>query len=245
MQKRVSATAKLLGMKISNLSAAEINDWIKIILSNPPEQRFVVSLNPEIILKGHCDEGYKKILSSADLALCDGFGVKCAAWLKGEKIKTRYTGVDLVERSLKLAKENNISALVVVSKNSLSSPEEIEKGIRDKYDFGARAKYWDDERFFECEDAKKAEIVFVNFGAPHQEKFIFENKRNFPKAKFLAGVGGTFDFLTGKIRRAPQWMRKAGLEWFWRMLQEPKRLKRIINAVVVFPWVVLINKKNK
>jgi N-acetylglucosaminyldiphosphoundecaprenol N-acetyl-beta-D-mannosaminyltransferase len=96
-----------------------------------------------------------------------------------------------------------------------------------------------------CENGimQAAEIVFVNFGAPDQEKFIFENKSQFPNAKVLVGVGGAFDFLTGKIRRAPNWLRGLGLEWLWRLVQEPKRIKRIWNAVVVFPTVSLFQRK--
>jgi N-acetylglucosaminyldiphosphoundecaprenol N-acetyl-beta-D-mannosaminyltransferase len=75
-------------------------------------------------------------------------------------------------------------------------------------------------------------------------QFLKELKNVFPKAKILAGVGGTFDFLTGKIKRAPQWMRKAGREWLWRLAKEPKRIRRIISAIAVFPWIVLTNKKN-
>lgn len=230
---------------MDNLSRIEINNWIKNTLENIPEQKFVATLNPEIILKGHRDRDYKKILNSADLNLCDGFGLKFAAWVRGEKIKARYTGVDLVDYILELAKEKNLSALIVVSKKSLSSPEEIERGIERKYSFKARAKYWDDEKFLESEEAKKAEIVFGNFGAPHQEKFIFENRKDFPKAKILAGVGGTFDFLTEKMKRAPKWMQRAGLEWFWRLVKEPKRLSRIVNAVIIFPWIIFKNKAIK
>ena len=166
------------------------------------------------------------------------------SWLKGKKIKARYTGVDLVDYLLKLAKEKNLNVLVVVSKNSLSSPEEIKQGIEKKYNFTAQAEYFGEIIFLKDEEIKTAEIVFVNFGAPEQEKFIFENRKKFPKAKILAGVGGTFDFLTGKMKRAPRWMRKIGLEWLWRLFQEPKRIKRIGNAVIVFPWIFIFNSRN-
>lgn len=235
---------KILGIRVDNFSRAEINDWIKGVCDNLPQQRFITTLNPEIALRAHRDKKYQNMLNSADLNLCDGFGIKFVFRIKGRKIKSRYTGVDLVDYILKLAKEKNLSTLIVVSKKSLSNPEEIERGIERGYNFKTRARYWNDENFFESEEVGKAEIVFVNFGAPHQESFIFENRRKFPKAKILAGVGGTFDFLTGRMNRAPKWMRKAGLEWLWRMFQEPKRIKRIINAVVIFPWIALTNKKN-
>lgn len=232
---------RILGIRVDNFSKVEINDWIRNILGNPPEQKFIVTLNPEIILKGHRDKNFADVLNSADFNLCDGFGIKFAAWLKGKKVKTRYTGVGLVDYALKFAKEKNFDVLIVVSKNSLSSPEEIKRVIKDKYGVEARAKYWDSDNFFENNEVKSAQIVFVNFGAPRQENFISENRNKFLNAKILVGVGGTFDFLTGKMKRAPRWMQNAGLEWLWRLIQEPKRIKRIWSAVFVFPYLALFS----
>ncbi|MCD6194926.1 WecB/TagA/CpsF family glycosyltransferase [bacterium] len=83
------------------------------------------------------------------------------------------------------------------------------------------------------------QLLFVAFGSPKQEKWIAYNLKNLPKPLVAIGVGGTFDFVAGKIRRAPKIMRSLGLEWFWRLILEPKkRLKRIWIAVFVFPWLV-------
>lgn len=234
---------KILGVKIINFSREEINGWLRNILNNPPRQKFIVTLNPEIILKGYYDKNFRNILNGADLTLCDGFGVKLVARLKGKKIKSRYTGVDLMDFLLKLAKKNSKKVLIVVCRNSLSSPKEIEQGIEDKYKLKAEVDYFDEENFFDTDGVKKAEIVFVNFGAPYQEKFIFENRAKFPEARILVGTGGSFDFLTKKIKRAPSWMRKFGLEWLWRLIQEPKRLRRIGKAVVVFPALSLFERE--
>ena len=235
--------SKILGIRIDNVSRSEIKGWIEEALAGLPRQKFIATLNPEIILKGYYDKDYASILNSTDLSLCDGFGVKFATWLKGRKIKARYTGVDLVDYSLRKAKEENLNVLIIASKDSLSDLKEIKQGIERKYGIISQAKYRDNEIFFESGAAKEAEIVFVNFGAPHQEKFIFENRAKFPKAKILAGVGGTFDFLTGKMKRAPKWMQKAGLEWIFRLIQEPKRVKRIWNAVFVFPILAILRSK--
>jgi len=88
------------------------------------------------------------------------------------------------------------------------------------------------------------DIVFCNFGAPEQEKFLYSLKSlKSDKIRLAMGVGGSFDFITGKIKRAPVFMRKLGLEWLWRLIQQPKRIKRIWNAVIIFPIKVLINGK--
>ena len=85
------------------------------------------------------------------------------------------------------------------------------------------------------------ELIFCNFGAPFQEKFLNSQKND--RIKLAVGVGGSFDYLTGKLKRAPKWMQFFGVEWFWRLMLQPKRIKRIFNAVVIFPIKVLFKLK--
>jgi len=239
----MDAVTKILGVRIDNLSASEIEKRVSDIFGLAPDQKFIATLNPEILLKAHRDEDYRKILNSADLNICDGFGIKLISFLKGKKIKARFTGADLVDFLLKLAEKKGRKTLVIAAKNSLSAPAEIEKAIGRKYpNLSAKSEYFaPGQDFFSNGIIKQAEIVFVNFGASAQERFIFENRKKFPNAKILIGVGGAFDFLTGKISRAPQTMRLLGLEWLWRLAQEPKRFRRICNAVVVFPIKAIKN----
>ncbi|MFH0929944.1 MAG: WecB/TagA/CpsF family glycosyltransferase [Candidatus Moraniibacteriota bacterium] len=236
---------KILGVRVGNFSVREIEENILEILENFPQQKFAVTLNPEILLKAHRDESYLNILNSADLNICDGFGLRLAGFLKGKRMKARFTGVDAVDFLLENAKKNDLRVLVIAAENSLSAPEEIKRAIWKKYPgLSAKSEYFSSSQdFFKNGIIEEAEIIFVNFGAPEQEKFIFENREKFPNAKILIGVGGAFDFLTGKIKRAPSFLRGLGLEWLWRVIQEPKRIKRIWNAVVVFSVLSLTRKK--
>ena len=231
----------ILGVRIDNFSVHETKEKISNFIENSPEQKFIATLNPEILLKAHRDEKYRKILNSADLNICDGFGLRLAGFLKGKWLKARFTGVEMADFLLLNAKICNLRVLVIAFENSLSTPKEIERTINKKYPgLSVKSEYYlSSQSWFEDAIIKEAEIVFVNFGAPQQEKFIFENREKFPNAKILVGVGGTFDFLTGNITRAPGFLRVIGLEWLWRMIQEPKRFKRIWNAVVVFPIAVI------
>ncbi|MFZ1720550.1 MAG: WecB/TagA/CpsF family glycosyltransferase, partial [Candidatus Moraniibacteriota bacterium] len=79
------------------------------------------------------------------------------------------------------------------------------------------------------------QLLFSNFRAPHQEFFIAKFKDKVSELRIGIGVGGAFDFLTGKRKRAPKWLRAIGLEWLWRVIQQPSRIRRIWNAVIVFP----------
>ena len=236
----------ILGVRIDNFSVREIKEKISYFLEDSSRQKFAATLNPEILLKAHRDEKYKDILNSADLNVCDGFGLKLVSFLRGRKIRARFAGADLVDFLLELAEDKRHRILVVSAQNSLSAPAEIEQAIRRKYpNLSAKSEYFSPgQDFFKNGIINQAEIVFVNFGAPEQEKFIFENRTKFPNAKILVGIGGTFDFLTGKIRRAPCFLRAIGLEWLWRLMQEPKRFRRIWNAVVLFPVISLLEKKS-
>ncbi len=81
---------------------------------------------------------------------------------------------------------------------------------------------------------KAPDILFVAFGHGKQEKWIAENLRDLPSVKIAIGVGGAFDFISGKVKRAPKWMRKIGLEWLWRLILQPCRVGRILKATFVF-----------
>ncbi len=234
---------KILGIKVDNLNKEQVEERIENSVESDSRKKMIVTLNPEIILKGYRDREYGDILNSADLKICDGFGIKSVSWMKGKKVKARYTGVELTEYLLKQAREKNKKVFVAVAKNSLSNPGEIERGIKEKHNLDAKAEYFKEETFFDSEAVSNAEIVFVNFGAPDQERFIFQNREKFPKARILVGVGGTFDFLTGKMKRAPRWMRKLGMEWLFRLFREPKRIRRITNAVLVFPFLALFRSE--
>ncbi|MCK5413249.1 MAG: WecB/TagA/CpsF family glycosyltransferase [Candidatus Pacebacteria bacterium] len=82
-------------------------------------------------------------------------------------------------------------------------------------------------------------ILLVAFGAPKQEVWIHDNLENIPSVKLAIGIGGSFDFISGKIKRAPIVFQKTGLEWLWRLTLEPKRIKRIYNAIIKFPFFIL------
>jgi len=238
---------KIFGVRIDGYSAREIKEKISYFLEDSPRQKFAATLNPEILLKAHRDEKYRNILNSADLNICDGFGLKLVSFLRGRKIRARFAGADLVDFLLELAKRKSQRVLIIAAKKSLSAPTEIEQAIRREYpNLSAKSQYFSPgQDFFKNGIINQAEIVFVNFGAPEQEKFIFENRTKFPNAKILVGIGGTFDFLTGKIRRAPHFMRLLGLEWLWRLVQEPKRFRRMWNAVVVFTVISLLEKNHE
>jgi N-acetylglucosaminyldiphosphoundecaprenol N-acetyl-beta-D-mannosaminyltransferase len=94
-------------------------------------------------------------------------------------------------------------------------------------------------------NALGAKLLLVAYGAPAQDLWIAKHLSRMPSVRVAIGVGGTFDFLAGNIRRAPQWMRSLGIEWLWRVIVQPWRIGRILIAVMVFPFMVFTSKKRE
>ncbi len=240
----------ILGINISSLKKSEVLEKIKFFLSGEGQYQ-IVTPNPEIILTALKDEELFYILNNADLAIPDGIGLKFAAWLTGKNIE-RITGADLVKDILKIAQRENKKVAILNWDKGLSSADDIKKTLEKNYQ---------DLKFI-VENVARTEtnsveihsdsslknfnpdILFCALGAPWQEKLIFHNLKKWPTTKIAMGVGGSFDFLTGKTRRAPSVMRLIGLEWLWRLFKQRtqpplsrfSRIKRIAyNALILFP----------
>lgn len=230
----------LLGVKIDNLTKKEILQKVEFFLS---ENKFhqIATVNPEFILEAQKNAEFKNILNSCDLNIADGIGVKMAFWRFGKHLKCRLTGADLMEKIIRLAYKNKLNIFLAASKEGLSSWQETRKAILELYpdlnidgdDISIKDKNYQIL-------SSSCQILFCNFGAPHQENFI--KRQNNDRIKLAMGVGGSFDFLTKKVRRAPYFWRLLGLEWLWRLILQPRRLKRIWRAVIVFPIKVIFNK---
>ncbi|OGF25900.1 hypothetical protein A2331_06350 [Candidatus Falkowbacteria bacterium RIFOXYB2_FULL_34_18] len=237
----------ILGINISIVNKEDVFGKVNEFLDSN-KQHYIVTPNPEIILTSLKDEEYFYVLNKADLAIPDGIGLKFAAWNFLVNI-TRTTGADLTGWIIKLAEERKLKVGIVNFQGGLSNGDNIKNILRKKYP-NLQLEIDDIDRDKRAEDCKniiklKPQILFVTLGAPYQEKFIFHNLSKFYSVRLAIGIGGSFDFLTGRIKRAPQIMRFFGVEWLWRIFQEPRgkkiwRLKRIFNAVIIFPIKFII-----
>jgi N-acetylglucosaminyldiphosphoundecaprenol N-acetyl-beta-D-mannosaminyltransferase len=232
---------ELLGVNIATLKPSEIQSLLADFLQHTGLKQ-IVTVNPEFLVTAHEDNDFKAILNAADLALPDGVGIIYVGKLLRKQISltNRMTGVEVTHSLLKLAEAQQKSVEIVLPDNSLSSDEKILDSVKKLYPQSI-------VRVIKVSDIKeqspRADIIFVALGAPQQEKWIWEHREKLLGTKIAVGVGGTFDFISGKISRAPHWMRSIGLEWLWRLYKEPKRrFRRIIRAVIVFPWLVLTGK---
>jgi N-acetylglucosaminyldiphosphoundecaprenol N-acetyl-beta-D-mannosaminyltransferase len=234
---------EILGVRIDNFSEKELLEKVESFLREDSFHQ-IVTINPEFILEAQKDHGFREVLNGSDLCLADGAGIWFAFLRHGKILRSRMAGADLMEEILGLASTNGQGIFLAASDKSLSTWEETRDAILKKYP-GLKIE---GERFgpqianhgLPLADCS---IVLCNFGAPHQEKFIRSLKRQEnSRIRLAIGVGGGFDFLTGKVARAPKIFRTIGLEWLWRFLQEPRyRARRIFRAVVVFPIRIIFD----
>ncbi|MFA6098391.1 MAG: WecB/TagA/CpsF family glycosyltransferase [Patescibacteria group bacterium] len=243
---------RILGVKIDNFSLAEVLQKVKSFLISK-NQHYIVTTNPEFIMASRHDDEFRNILNKADLSVADGIGIKFAAKHLGNKLKERISGVDLIWEICRIAEQEKKSVFLLGSKRGV--PETAAVKIIQKFpdlklagvECGYRRwhRHMKDDKLVEIINRRKPDVLFVAFGQVKQEKWIYHNLPKMPSIKLAMGVGGSFDYISGKTRRAPKWMRNMGLEWFFRLIYQPWRLPRIITAVLKFSLAVRKSKKHE
>ena len=228
------------GVPVEALSRRDIFFRVRTSLRKHSFLR-IATVGPEFLLWAREDERFKQNLLRADLRVADGFGITFAGWIYGKHIP-RFPGADLLHEILKEAEKRNLSIFLAIRKDGLSSFDEIRTALLKKY---PRLKVTGEEFVLPVNNQQltiNGSIVFCNFGAPDQEYFLESLRGRSESVRLVMGVGGAFDFLTGKLPRAPRVFRVIGLEWLWRLFLQPSRWKRIWRAVVVFPIAVIQEK---
>lgn len=245
--------AKILGIKIDGYNFREVMAKIRLFLRDKKTHQ-IVTLNPEFVLAAQKDIDFKKVLNNADLSIPDGFGLKIGAAILGQKIGERLTGVDLTWELAKLAAENGYSIFFLGAKEGVAkkAAQNIKLVHRSLKIAGTYAGDPNDKTTLDILKKTKFDILLVAFGAPKQDKFIYNLKYGFPQLTFpishlpkiAVGVGGTFDYIAGIVPRAPRWLRNLGLEWLYRLFTQPHRFGRIFRAVIIFPALVIYKRFN-
>lgn len=159
-------------------------------------------------------------------------------------LKERVTGIDLMENICKHAPENNLKIYLLGAKEGTA--EKVKEILKQKYSgieivgtFSGTPQVEAEKEIIAKVNDSKAKVLFVAYGAPKQELWIAGNLHKIPEVSLAIGVGGSFNFIAKIRKRAPKIMQKLGLEWLYRLLQEPSRAGRIKNAAIKFPIAVL------
>ena len=227
----------IFGVRIDNINmdgAIDIlKDWLK-----GDELNTIYTPNTEVVMRAKEDEGIREIINSGDLITPDGIGLIYGSRIGGRPLKERVTGFDLSVNLLKIADENGYSLFLLGGEDGVAKKagENISREYPNIRLVGYHHGYFEgthrgvdngpeEEEIIRTIGKAKPDIIFVGLGFPGQEIWIHSNRQRLP-CKIAIGNGGTLDVLAGKVNRAPEIWQRLGLEWLYRLIQEPFRIKR-------------------
>lgn len=240
-------------VKLDNLNITQAKERVGYFLTNIGQYK-IFTPNPEFVVLAQKNCTFREVLNSGDLNICDGVGLRLFSGC------SRIPGVDFMLEICKSAAEKNIGVYLLGSGDNQiikQTAENLQSQISElkvcgynkgsKIDYGLRTTDFtydkiENEKIIEDINNSNAGILFVAFGMNKQEQWISENLGQMPNIKIAMGVGGSFDYISGIVKRAPCFLRKIGLEWLYRLIKQPRRLKRIFNATVIFTYIVIKNK---
>jgi N-acetylglucosaminyldiphosphoundecaprenol N-acetyl-beta-D-mannosaminyltransferase len=208
-------------------------DFIQLLNQRIIERKntFVVTANPEIVMRANDDKEYMQVIQKANYITADGIGIVKAAELINQPLPGRVTGFDTMLKLLELANTNQYSVYMLGAKEEVleKAVGEVEKDYPNLKVVGSQSGFfdWEDNTIMDEIKRLNPELVFVALGVPRQEKWIAENIKKCEKGIFI-GVGGSFDVLAGAVQRAPVIWQKANLEWIYRLLKQPSRWQRVL-----------------
>lgn len=247
MNNRENARFKLSGLLIDNLSFDEILNIVKQSIDNNGDIT-LTGVNAGKLIQIIEDSELRKYVESNSTIHADGQAVIFASQILGQPLKERVAGIDLIAPIVTIAKEKGVKIFFLGAKQ-----EVVEMVVQKQIEIygneviaGFRNGYFDHNNSEEV--AKEivqsgAKILFIGMTSPLQEKFMYDNKDILKPVNFKMGVGGSFDVISGRLKRAPVWMQNSGLEWFFRLIQEPNRMwKRYLIGNSKFIALVLKEK---
>lgn len=211
------------------------------------KKHLIVTANPEILYRATFDKTAREHLDKASMRTADGIGVLLGARILGQTLPCRLTGVGLAEAIVKESSRRHWRIFLLGAKPGVA--EEAQEKLLLRYPeaslVGAYHGYFThlDEVLPLIEEAKP-EIIFVAMGSPRQEAVALNLLEAVPSLSVAMGVGGSFDVFSGRVRRAPVWIQRIGFEWCYRLITDPKRLRRA-GALPKFALAVVKERFSK
>ena len=230
--------------RVDRVTFADVLEWVKSFLMDG-RPHHVVTANPLMLLAAEKDSSLAEILGHADLVVPESSGVRWASEQVGTPLEEIVPGIDLLRACCRVARDAQRSIFLLGARPGVAEKAAVTlcaqvPGLRVA---GTHPGYFTagEETGVVAQIRETAPgFLFVGMSVPVQEKWIHRNLEALG-VPVVMGVGGSFDVLSGRLRRAPAWMRELGLEWLFRTLQEPWRLKRIIH-LPVFVWKILFSE---
>jgi N-acetylglucosaminyldiphosphoundecaprenol N-acetyl-beta-D-mannosaminyltransferase len=216
----------------------------------PARLHQVCTVNPEFVMEARRNRPFRDLLNRIDLATPDGAGIVAAARLLGKPVKGRATGVQLVEHLARISARDGCSLFLLGARPGVA--DEAARVLKQRYGdvriAGTFAGSPNDADWPEISsrlEQANPDVLLVAYGAPKQDLWIDRHSRELPSSvKVAMGVGGVYDYLSGRARLAPPLMRRLGLEWLYRLVTQPWRWRRILRVFAFggLVWVEVIRR---
>jgi N-acetylglucosaminyldiphosphoundecaprenol N-acetyl-beta-D-mannosaminyltransferase len=232
----------MLGVRVDDVTYDEALAVMEGLVGGQ-ETHLVVTVNPELLMAAQSDESYKEILNQASLSLPDGIGLLWGSQVIGQPLRQRVAGVDTVERLAALSARKGyrlffLGAAPGVAQEAANRLGARYPGLQVVGTYAGSPSADEEPEILNRIGRARPDFLLVAYGAPKQEEWIHRNRKALGVAVAM-GVGGSFDFISGRAVRAPGWMQRIGLEWLHRLYREPWRWRRMM-ALPRFAWAVLV-----
>lgn len=231
----------ICGVNFNNINNSELKNIIKEILNTSAKNYLIVTPNVDFIVRANDDDNFRDLINNADLSLCDSTIVKIAALILRIRLKEKITGTDLLHTVCHTVKEKNKCFVLGSTEENIKKSADKMKELFPNICIGGfhHGYFKEDKEVIHKINSASTEVLMIGMGSPKQEFWINDN-RKFLKVKIIICIGGLLDVLAGKVKRAPEWMQKIGLEWSWRLIHEPHRLwKRYFVDDMKFFYLLL------
>lgn len=240
----------ILGVPIDRVTRDEAGIITQELINKSNKTcKMVFAPNVEFIMKAQKDEEFFNILKKSSLSTPDSIGVMIGAKLQKKAFKERIPGQSYFRKIIELSNEHGYSIYLLGGEVGIAqkTKENLEKLFPNVNIVGVHDGYFDknvEKDIIKEINELQPNVLFVALGAPNQEKWIYYHKDEL-KVDVAAGQGGTYDYEAGKIKRAPIWIQKIGMEWFYRLCKEPKRIKRQIVLPIYLLKILFAKDKTK
>ena len=231
----------ILGVRVDDVTYNEaLGRCVALVQAGSP--RYVVTPNPEFVMLARRDGEFRRILNQADLAIPDGVGLLLAARLFGQPLREQVRGTDLCYGLVGEAPARRwrlflLGAAPGVAEAAAMALRRSAPGLTIAGTFAGDGRPAGDAATVDAvRRAGRCDLLFVAYGAGKQERWIARNAQDLDVGLAI-GVGGVLDFMSGRVRRAPAAIRRAGLDWLFRLAMQPRRLRR--QATTIPPFVAL------
>ncbi len=248
------ALAYVLGVRVDRLSQLQVLNIIDQLIAlrrasgNTLPCQQTVTVNTEFVMAAQQNIEFRQTINSAALAVADGIGVVWAMRFVGFPTPERITGTDTLVGLAKRCAEKGyrlylLGAAPGVAEQAGVCLQTLAPGLQIAGTYAGSPALAEEDAIIERIDAANADVLCVAYGAPAQDLWIYRNLSRLPAAVAM-GVGGAYDFLSGRQHRAPRAMQRTGLEWLYRLYREPWRWKRML-AIPHFMLQVLLRGRKK